>query len=155
MGWNKATSFERKRKYSSNIEGQCKGTLSEGILYIWFNCVLNNILFRLQVNKLKKRNLLCLLSLFIRTIAVTRVSWYNYIFELRQVIFWCRYVDDILVCFNDRSPELNNVLNSLNNIHPKVKFSLELPKEFFGYHLKVRKSWKWEFPLIFSENPPW
>ena len=42
-----------------------------------------------------------------------------------KILFWYRYVDDILVGFTGDKNELGHILYYLNSIHPKIKFTLE------------------------------
>lgn len=46
----------------------------------------------------------------------------------QQVTFWYRYVDDVLVGFNGTERQLDSLLNSLNSIHPRINFTLEIEK---------------------------
>lgn len=52
----------------------------------------------------------------------------NKLFQIIQnnkILFWFRYVDDVLACFSGTSRQLDQFLNVLNNIHPNIKFKLE------------------------------
>lgn len=42
-----------------------------------------------------------------------------------QIINYFRYVDDILIIFNNRKTNIPNMLHEFNLIHPNVKFTLE------------------------------
>lgn len=43
----------------------------------------------------------------------------------KNISFWYRYVDDILVGFTGTKDELTQTLKHLNSLHPKIKFTLE------------------------------
>lgn len=43
----------------------------------------------------------------------------------RHVIFWRRYIEDILAYFKGLSRQLNNFLKYINSIFPKIIFTLE------------------------------
>lgn len=43
-----------------------------------------------------------------------------------NIIYWNRYVDDILMLFNGTSRQLNHLHKYINNINPKLKFTLEI-----------------------------
>ena len=51
-----------------------------------------------------------------------------------------RYVDDILVVYNDDNTNIYNVLEDFNNLAPKLKFTLEEEQKnqinFFRHHYK-------------------
>ncbi|KAK5645676.1 hypothetical protein RI129_004140 [Pyrocoelia pectoralis] len=40
--------------------------------------------------------------------------------------YWYRYVDDTFVIWNHGAESLNNFLDHLNNIHPNIKFRMEV-----------------------------
>ena len=42
-----------------------------------------------------------------------------------EIGFWARYVDDVLVIFNKINPKINDILLSINNVHPNNKFTVE------------------------------
>jgi nucleoside-specific outer membrane channel protein Tsx len=42
-----------------------------------------------------------------------------------QIVDYYRYVDDILIIYNTRITNIDNTLNIFNNIHPKIKFTIE------------------------------
>ena len=44
----------------------------------------------------------------------------------RNILFWYRYVDDILACFVGSQRQLDLFFNYINNLHPKIKFTLEI-----------------------------
>lgn len=46
-----------------------------------------------------------------------------------HIAFWFRYVDDIIACFSGTDRQLDQFLKIINNIHPKIKFSIEIEKE--------------------------
>jgi nucleoside-specific outer membrane channel protein Tsx len=41
-----------------------------------------------------------------------------------QIIDYYRYVDDILIIYNTRTPNIDNTLCEFNKIHPKIKFTM-------------------------------
>ena len=43
-----------------------------------------------------------------------------------EIIHWFRYVDDCLCILNCDAHGAENLLNKLNNIHPKISFTLEV-----------------------------
>ena len=52
-------------------------------------------------------------------------KWLNE-YNLNKPKFYLRYVDDILATFDNEQDSLN-FLNLLNNMHPKIKFTIEKP----------------------------
>ena len=44
----------------------------------------------------------------------------------KKCIYWHRYVDDILVCFNGTYRQIDTFLQYLNTVHPNIKFTMEL-----------------------------
>lgn len=46
--------------------------------------------------------------------------------EHPEINFWVRYVDDIFCIINGNETTASNLLNKLNNIHPKINFTLEI-----------------------------
>lgn len=47
----------------------------------------------------------------------------------KNLLFWYRYVDDIIVCWKGTSRQLDNFFIYINNIHNNIKFTIELEKE--------------------------
>lgn len=47
----------------------------------------------------------------------------HYLFK--NCIYWFRYVDDILICFNGTERQLSNLHNYINTVHPNIKFTIE------------------------------
>jgi len=43
-----------------------------------------------------------------------------------KVVGYFRYVDDILIIYNEKSTNINNMLFEFNTVSPKPKFTLEL-----------------------------
>lgn len=43
----------------------------------------------------------------------------------KHIIFWYRYVDDVLAGFTGTSRQLTKFLAHINSIHPKIKFTIE------------------------------
>lgn len=50
----------------------------------------------------------------------------KYLIHDRNILYYYRYVDDILICWTGTNRQLDLFLNKINNIHPKIKFKLEL-----------------------------
>jgi hypothetical protein len=50
------------------------------------------------------------------------------ILEKYQIIDYYRYVDDILIIYNEHHTNTDNTIDEFNKIHPKIKFTIE--KEF-------------------------
>lgn len=42
-----------------------------------------------------------------------------------NIIYWVRYVDDVLCCFNGTMEELSLFFQFINNLHQKINFTLE------------------------------
>ena len=42
-----------------------------------------------------------------------------------SLLYWYRYVDDILVCFTGSDRQLGTILQLLNTLHPRIKFTVE------------------------------
>ena len=52
----------------------------------------------------------------------------QFIEQLKQqynILFYGRYVDDILIIYNNNHDNTNNILTAFNKIHPKLKFTVE------------------------------
>jgi hypothetical protein len=47
------------------------------------------------------------------------------ILKKSQIIDYHRYVDDILIIYNTRTTNINNILEAFNKMHPKFKFTIE------------------------------
>jgi hypothetical protein len=47
------------------------------------------------------------------------------ILQKSQIIYYHRYVDDILIIYNAHTTKINDVLDEFNKIHMKVKFTIE------------------------------
>jgi hypothetical protein len=47
------------------------------------------------------------------------------ILNKHQIIYYYRYVDDILILYNTHTANIENTLTEFNIIHPKIKFSIE------------------------------
>ena len=45
---------------------------------------------------------------------------------LKNILYWHRYVDDILCCWTGTDRQLNIFLNYLNKLEPSIKFTLEI-----------------------------
>ena len=50
-------------------------------------------------------------------------------FCTKNIVFWYRYVDDILCLFKGTKRQLDAFLNTLNSIEPNIKFTLEIEKD--------------------------
>lgn len=52
---------------------------------------------------------------------------YKLVYSIRSkdIIFWSRYVDDILACFTGIVRQLNQFVVFINNVHPNIKFTSE------------------------------
>jgi hypothetical protein len=47
------------------------------------------------------------------------------ILKKHQIIDYYRYVDDILIIYNEHHTNIDNTLDEFNRIHPKIKFTIE------------------------------
>jgi hypothetical protein len=47
------------------------------------------------------------------------------ILKKHQIIDYYRYVDDILIIYNEQDTNIQSTLDKFNNIHPKIKFTIE------------------------------
>jgi uncharacterized protein YaaW (UPF0174 family) len=47
------------------------------------------------------------------------------ILKKHQLIDYCRYVDDILIIYNEHHTNIDNMSDEFNRIHPKIKFTIE------------------------------
>jgi hypothetical protein len=47
------------------------------------------------------------------------------ILQKHQIIYYYRYVDDILIIYNAQLTNIDNTIDEFNKIHPKIKFTLE------------------------------
>jgi hypothetical protein len=45
--------------------------------------------------------------------------------HLKNIVYWHRYVDDILCLWTGTNRQLDSFLNHLNSLHPKISFSME------------------------------
>ena len=43
-----------------------------------------------------------------------------------KIIYWYRYVDDILLLYKGNKRQIENFYKYINTIHPKLKFTLEI-----------------------------
>ena len=53
---------------------------------------------------------------------------HTYIEDIKKqfnIIFYGRYVDDILILYNNSHDNSNDILNKFNNLHPSIKFTCE------------------------------
>jgi hypothetical protein len=50
----------------------------------------------------------------------------KYLVHDRNILYYYRYVDDILICWTGTKRQLDILFNKINNIHHKIKFKLEL-----------------------------
>jgi phosphomannomutase len=59
-----------------------------------------------------------------------------------QIIGYYRYVDDILISYNTHITSTNNALDEFNNIHPKIKFTMEkeINNTINFLHLSIEKN---------------
>jgi hypothetical protein len=48
-----------------------------------------------------------------------------HILQRSQIIDYHQYVDDILIIYNAHITNINDILDKCNNIHPKIKFTVE------------------------------
>jgi hypothetical protein len=46
-----------------------------------------------------------------------------------KVIDYYRYVDDILIVYNEKFTNINHMLTDFNNIHPNIKYTMETQTE--------------------------
>lgn len=46
-----------------------------------------------------------------------------------HILFWFRYVDDIIVGFNGTNRQIDLFLKSINSMHPNIKFTVEIENE--------------------------
>ena len=49
--------------------------------------------------------------------------------KIKNIIFWYRYVDDILCLFNGTSRQVTSFLNTLNSLEPNIQFTVEIEKD--------------------------
>lgn len=47
----------------------------------------------------------------------------------KSFLFWYRYVDDVLACFVGTERQLNKFFIFINNLHPRIKFTLEIEED--------------------------
>jgi hypothetical protein len=47
------------------------------------------------------------------------------VLQKSHIVDYHRYVDDILIIYNTHTTNINDILNKFNNIHPKIKFTIE------------------------------
>lgn len=47
----------------------------------------------------------------------------------KHILFWYRYVDDIIVAFQGTDRQLDIFLNFINDIHPNIKFTVEIENQ--------------------------
>lgn len=46
--------------------------------------------------------------------------------NFKNCLYWFRYVDDILIAFTGTDRQLNKFFKEVNNIHPQIKFTMEV-----------------------------
>jgi hypothetical protein len=89
--------FEFDGKYFSQTDGLAMGSPLSGVLAdVYLNHIENKFIFS---DKNKSRN---------------------------KILFYHRYVDDTLLLFNGNARQLSSLHDYLNNLSPKLKFTLEL-----------------------------
>jgi hypothetical protein len=49
----------------------------------------------------------------------------NHILKAQQIIAYFRYVDDILIIYDNKNTDINQTLNEFNNLQPTLKFTIE------------------------------
>lgn len=47
----------------------------------------------------------------------------------KHVLFWYRYVDDVIVGFHGTNRQIDKFLNYINDIHPNIKFTVEIEND--------------------------
>lgn len=59
----------------------------------------------------------------------------------QHIICWYRYVDDVFVCFDGSNRQLNNFVEHINSLNPKIQFSTEneLEDTLCFLDLKIKK----------------
>ena len=70
-----------------------------------------------------------------------------------EIIHWFRYVDDCLCILNCDAHGAENLLNKLNNIYPKISFTLEVESNLISWILILQKLLK-NSNSLFIENQP-
>jgi hypothetical protein len=69
----------------------------------------------------------------VSTSAVTAETFIQYlehtkiikILNKHQIIYYYRYVDDILIIYNTHTTNTEDTVMELNTVHPKIKFAIE------------------------------
>ena len=51
----------------------------------------------------------------------------------KKPLIWLRFIDDIFLIWNHGEAELKKILEYLNNIHDKIKFTHEFSKESINF----------------------
>ena len=72
-----------------------------------------------------------------------------------KIIYWHRYVDDILLFFNVNTRQVENFHKYINTIHHKLKFTLEIEKNYSinFLELTINKSNN-THTIKYTENQP-
>ena len=52
-------------------------------------------------------------------------SHLTHLFNKHKIMGYFRYVDDILIIYDSRHTNINNIQNDYNTIHPNIKFTTE------------------------------
>jgi hypothetical protein len=69
----------------------------------------------------------------------------------QKVVFWFRYVDDILACFDGSIELINDFLLFINNLHPNIQFTLETEQyrsiNFLDLTIKVNPQNTFDFSI--------
>jgi hypothetical protein len=53
---------------------------------------------------------------------------YNDIIQILQkhhIIDYCRYIDDILIIYNENYTNIQDTLNDFNSVHPNIQYTME------------------------------
>lgn len=101
-------------------------------LYDLFQCCLNQNYFKFNNNFYTSENSLSMGSSLSPLLAdIFMDNFEDTIFNsnnslLKHILYWKRYVDDILCLWTGTDRQINQFLNYINSLHNKIKFTLEL-----------------------------
>lgn len=87
----------------------------------------------------------------------------------KNIIYWHRYVDDVLLLFNGTDRQIHLLKNYINSIHPKIQFTLEMEQNsninFLDLNIKnlnqkhvfkiYRKPTQTDQTIDIRSNHPW
>jgi len=57
--------------------------------------------------------------------------------QKHKIINYCRYVDDILIIFDNNHSNILEIINDFNSLHPKLRFTAETEEDYTLNYLDI------------------